>query len=224
MRQWRNQGISIRSCSSLRRRCARFAQDFANAVQNARPDLPIGLNDRAADNWEPLLAIADQAGGDWPAKAREAALALSGEAVELDDSRRVLLLCDIRNVFTFKKAERLASVDLIEALAAMEDRPWGRHRQAQYGHKPISPRQLSDMLSPFGIRPRDIRFGDQNLKGYVLNQFDDAFARYLTPQQPRQRYEQASARDSEASTTATDAPCRGIKIPRKPRQQRAVAL
>ena len=42
--------------------------------------MPIELNDRAADNWRPLLAIADLAGGEWPQLAREAALILSGEA------------------------------------------------------------------------------------------------------------------------------------------------
>jgi hypothetical protein len=40
--------------------------------------VPYGLNDRACDNWSPLLAIADLAGGEWPQRARAAALDLSG--------------------------------------------------------------------------------------------------------------------------------------------------
>lgn len=191
----------------LRRRCARFAQDSKEAVQSAQPPLPAELNDRAADNWEPLIAIADQAGDEWPVRAREAALALSGETFEQDDSRRVLLLSDIRDVFASKKVERLSSADLIEALAAMEDRPWGEYNRAQYGYKQVSPRQLSQLLKGFGIAPKDIRIGERGgVKGYMLEQFEDAFSRYLTPEQPRQRYKQASARDSEASTSATEDP------------------
>lgn len=189
----------------LRRRCARFAQDIGDAVQRAQPDLPPALNDRAADNWEPLLAIADQAGEVWSNKAREAALALSGETAEQDDSRRVMLLGDIREVFASKKVERLASGDLIGALVEMEDRPWSEYSRSQFGFKKISPRQLSQLLSPFGIAPKDIRFDDQNLKGYRLEQFEDAFDRYA-PQQPRQRYEQASTRNGGESSSAADGP------------------
>jgi putative DNA primase/helicase len=57
---------------------ARYAEDAGPAIENARPVLPDALNDRAQDNWEPLLAIADQAGGEWPRLAREAALKISG--------------------------------------------------------------------------------------------------------------------------------------------------
>lgn len=63
---------------TLARRCARFAADHAEAIRAARPSMPEGLHDRAQDNWEPLLAIADLAGGPWPEQARAAALALSG--------------------------------------------------------------------------------------------------------------------------------------------------
>ena len=64
----------------LKRRCIRWAADNLISLRDAALDVavPDGLNDRAADNWEPLLAIADRAGGDWPERARKAALALSG--------------------------------------------------------------------------------------------------------------------------------------------------
>lgn len=42
---------------------ARFAIDNREAVRAARPKLPEQLNDRAQDNWEPLMAIAEAAGG-----------------------------------------------------------------------------------------------------------------------------------------------------------------
>jgi putative DNA primase/helicase len=61
----------------LARQFARWAADNAQAVAHARLDPLAGLNSRAQDNWEPLLAIADAAGGDWPMRARRAAWAAS---------------------------------------------------------------------------------------------------------------------------------------------------
>lgn len=42
----------------------------------AIPTMPAGITDRAADAWEPLLAVADAAGGEWPERARQAAVVL----------------------------------------------------------------------------------------------------------------------------------------------------
>jgi hypothetical protein len=64
--------------SSLPRRCARWAADYTKTLSDREPEIPDELDDRAADNWEPLLAIADQAGGPWPSRARTTALLLSG--------------------------------------------------------------------------------------------------------------------------------------------------
>lgn len=44
---------------TLRRKCARFVLDHRDAIALARPEVPEELNDRAADIWEPLFAIAD---------------------------------------------------------------------------------------------------------------------------------------------------------------------
>ena len=54
----------------LARKCARWAQDHVEALKDAEPVMPEVLHDRAQDNWEPLIAIADAAGGDWPKRAR----------------------------------------------------------------------------------------------------------------------------------------------------------
>ncbi|MGB9591834.1 MAG: DUF3631 domain-containing protein, partial [Candidatus Kryptoniota bacterium] len=59
----------------LRRKILKFAEDNLTAIRNIRPEFPEALNDRARDNWEPLLAIADLAGADWLAKAQAAAIA-----------------------------------------------------------------------------------------------------------------------------------------------------
>jgi hypothetical protein len=62
--------------------------------------MPPGIEDRAADCWEALLAIADAAGGDWPARARAAALELVAQARDADSaSLGVRLLGDLRHIF-----------------------------------------------------------------------------------------------------------------------------
>ena len=93
--------------AELRRRCARFAADHEAEIAQSRPAIPEGLNDRAGDIWEPLLALADTAGGKWPERAREAALGLSGAGEEHNASGGLLL--DILRLFGEEWAERLFS-------------------------------------------------------------------------------------------------------------------
>ena len=160
----------------LQRKCARFVADHAEEIKNADPQIPDELNDRAADNWLPLLALADLARGDLPAKARQAAVALSGsdngESLGLNGQ----LLADIRDVFTAAGADRLGSKDMAECLAHIEGRPW-----AEFGRqrRPISPNQLANLLRGFGVSSRTIRVGDSTAKGYDAGDFSDAFSRYL---------------------------------------------
>ena len=132
---------------TLARRCARFAEDNAEALRLARPAIPDFLHDRASDNWEPLLAIADLAGGKWPDKGRAAAKELTGAAGDETDSLRVALLTDICLTFEKKGVDKISSVDLIEALVSDKERPWADYRNG----KQLNPRQLARMLSGFGI-------------------------------------------------------------------------
>jgi hypothetical protein len=82
-----------RELEPLLRQVARWAQDHAAALRDSDPQVPEGLNDRAADNWCPLLAIADLVGGPWARRAREAALELSGDPeAETDESTGLQLL------------------------------------------------------------------------------------------------------------------------------------
>jgi putative DNA primase/helicase len=84
----------------LSRKCARWATDHLNALADAEPTPPAGIHDRAKDNWSPLLAIAELAGGHWPTSAREAALELHAAVEELDAAELgVLVLTDIRDIF-----------------------------------------------------------------------------------------------------------------------------
>lgn len=161
--------------SDLAAKLARFALDYSQQVRDARPDIPEALSDRDQDNWSGLLAIADCAGGEWPAKARAAALKLSG-AGDKPVSTGNELLEDIRQVFADKKINRISTADLITALCEDEEAPWLTY----YRGNPITARQLARQLKAYGIESKTIRMNAYTTqKGFEKLQFDDAFSRYL---------------------------------------------
>ncbi|MGH6940755.1 DUF3631 domain-containing protein [Hypericibacter sp.] len=157
----------------LRARVARWAADNAIRARNLTPVLPDGLNDRAADNWSSLIAIADLASGAWPGRARAAAMGLSAGDSEAA-SVKAMLLADIRSTFEAKRVEKVTSAELVAALVEMEGRPW-----PDWKGKPMSAPQLARALAPFSIAPSTIRTALKTQKGYHRRQFDDAFSRYL---------------------------------------------
>jgi putative DNA primase/helicase len=153
---------------------ARFAEDYAPLVREARPNLPEALNDRDQDNWEPLLAIAQVAGPRWLERATSAALKLS-RASESVVSIGNQLLADVQQVFSSLQTEKISTKDLITGLMADDEKPW-----VAYNHgKPITARQLAKLLSGYGIKSKTVRFGNSTPKGYEAAQFADAFVRYL---------------------------------------------
>jgi hypothetical protein len=159
---------------SLLERLSRWATASAARLAEAEPVLPEELHDRAQDIWEPLLAVADAAGGEWPQRAREAAVALHGAFFE-DDSLGVRLLRDIRA--TFASQDRISSADLVSALNEIEESPWGGW--------PMDARKLAWNLKPFKapggdkIKPGTVRLEEGTAKGYYAEQFEDAWKRYL---------------------------------------------
>lgn len=160
--------------NTLAAKLARFADDYQHSVRVARPHLPEALNDRAQDNWEPLLAIADVAGGNWPQLARSAALKLSGSESDAM-SIGVELLADIQEIFDTKKIDRIFIADLIATLCDDDEKPWATYNRG----KPISPRQVSTRLHGYGILSKSIRIGYDNKKGFHKDQFQESFNRYL---------------------------------------------
>jgi putative DNA primase/helicase len=165
----------------LKRQAARWAADHLCELRAGDPEVPKALsNDRAADNWRALLVIADLAGGEWPERARRAALALSGEAIGGEESIRELLLADIRD--TFGDREEMFTDDLLGRLCGREERPWCEWKA---GH-PLSAVQLARLLKPFSVRPGQLRDGPRTAKGYKLRDLADAFSRYLSPSEPSQ--------------------------------------
>ena len=164
------------SLDTLARRIARWAKDNSERLGVTDPTMPPGLYNRAADNWRPLLSIAEAVGGDWPEKARKAAAALVGGDVD-EVSRTELLLSDIRTIFSVHKVDEISSADLIERLCAIVPRPW-----SEFGRtgKAITQNRLARLLRPLAIAPELI--GSDRLSGYKLARFEEAFARYLGPE------------------------------------------
>jgi hypothetical protein len=160
---------------TLAAKLARFADDYRGQVRDARPHLPEQLNDRAQDNWEPLLAIAGVAGGEWPQLARSAALKLSGSETDAM-SIGVELLSDIQEIFDTNKVDKIFTAGLIEALCKDEERPWATYNRG----KAISPRQVSSRLNGYGILSKTVRIGAAIKKGYEKDQFQESFNRYLS--------------------------------------------
>ena len=113
---------------NLRRRAHRWALDRVPALRLADPEDPPGLHDRAADNWRPLLAIADDAGGLLAGEGSARGAALSNGEDE-DSSVRVQLLADVRSAFASRKTDRLFTEDLLAELTSDESRPWGEWRE-----------------------------------------------------------------------------------------------
>jgi putative DNA primase/helicase len=166
---------------TLARQAVRWTADRSKELAAADPAIPPAIMNRAADNWRPLLAIADLAGGEWPGRGRGTALILAPAGAE--GSARVQLLSDIRAAFaTTKGVDRLSSEALVDYLVSLEDRPWPEWGKAK---KPISKTQVARLLKPLAISPGTIRLSDGSTpKGYYKDAFADAFARYLPSEDP----------------------------------------
>ena len=172
-----------------RRKCARFVEDNAAAIAGAEPAVPASLNDRAADIWEPLLALADIAGGLWPELAREAAEGLSG-APE-DTGQWGLLLRHIQLAFEVMKADKLFSRTLVGLLTTVNNPGWAGLRKGTV----VTEMWLAQQLRKVGVMPRTIWIDGQTGRGYQLGDFTEAFGRYVP-------VEIAESRGADAAATS----------------------
>lgn len=153
---------------------AQLAAWSSTASQLIRwPDMPDGIEDRNADVWEPLLALADLAAGDWPTRARRAAVTLVTASQDARQSLGVQLLSDLRRVFTGKS---MATEDILHRLHDLDDVPWSDLRG-----KPLDARGLSSRLRKYEVQPGTIRQGDSTIKGYKAEDLADVWSRYLAP-------------------------------------------
>jgi hypothetical protein len=176
----------------LKRKCLRFVLDHAEKIAAAEPEMPQELNDRAADVWEPLFVIADLAGGRWPQLAREAAI---GVAAGSGDSNPIgVLLFDIFMQFRIVDAERMFSSELVKRLNGYGARPW---KDLLRG-KPVDERWLARQLSPYGIRPRNLRINAIQGRGYYEQEMIEMVRRYLPKAEARALLDELKPEAEEA--------------------------
>jgi hypothetical protein len=180
--------------NALRDRLTAWTREHLAELHHAAPAMP--LEDRAADTWEPLVAIADLAGGDWPERSRAAAQAMTAAEAqqEEDTSASVRLLGDLREVFG--DGEALYSTTVLERLHKLDEAPW-----AEWYGRPLTSRDLAKLLRPYDLRPKTVREGGTGrpLKGYARADLHDAWRRYLPahPTHPLQEAESAAQPGSE---------------------------
>jgi hypothetical protein len=153
-------------------RIAAWAADIADALDF--PEMPDEIQDRDADVWEPLLTIADRAGGRWPQIARATAVTLVTDNRERDTSLGIRLLRDVQTVFAESGCDSVSTLNLLNKLTLMQgDSPWGDLKG-----KPLSERRLARMLKTYGAKPRLIR-APEPCRGYRAEDLHDAWVRYL---------------------------------------------
>ncbi|HWX22761.1 MAG TPA: DUF3631 domain-containing protein, partial [Candidatus Binatia bacterium] len=179
----------------IKRKCLRFVLDHKEQIAAAEPEIPRELNDRAADIWEPLFVIADLAGGPWPQLAREAAIGVA--AASTDSNPISVLLFDVYIQFNFAKTDRLFSSDLVARLNAYHNRPW---KDLLRG-KPIDDRWLARQLSPYGIRPHNLRINGNQAKGYCQEDMLETIRRYVPKAEARALIDELKPASEEATAT-----------------------
>jgi hypothetical protein len=153
---------------TIRRKLTRWTVDNAAALRDANPKSAPGFNNRIRQNWRTLLAIADLAGGDWPKRARAAALELREEdSSEPTDGIKALVAMEQ----LLRGREKITSAKICAALTADPTSEWCNFR----GKGPISQTQFAALLKPYQIHPVKLT----SLNGYRREQFKTAFARLL---------------------------------------------
>jgi hypothetical protein len=163
----------------LRERAAWWAEQNLDALKVAEPALPEALDDRAQDIAEPLLAIAERIGGRYPQDLADAMVRLRGGSSADDGDEKIRLLADLRRIYDEEGEDFLASEVLAKALAREKDSPW---REYGWKRERITPTAMASLLREFGIRPVQHQEGGERARGFYRRQFEDAWARFLVPE------------------------------------------
>ncbi|MGW0564146.1 DUF3631 domain-containing protein [Streptomyces sp. NPDC003016] len=166
----------------LRERLAQWAEQVREDIAGRWPAMPEGVTDRPADVWEPLLSVADAAGGNWPERARTACVELVN-AARADDkgSLGIRLLTDLRD-YVMAGIDRMPTVAILDRLCALDEAPW-----ADMSGRPLDSRGLSKMLGEYmtsdnmPVKARNIKSAGAVLKGYYAADLHDAWQRYCPP-------------------------------------------
>jgi hypothetical protein len=163
----------------LREALAAWIDSTGTRLGDAQPDMPDGVTDRSAEIWEPLLAIADTAGGHWPDTARNACRHFVLNTGPQITSLGIRLLADLRDLFARHNTDRLPTTVILTELRELDEAPW-----EDLNGKPLDARRLAREMSRYGARPHDLRMTGGVVKGYRADSPEglaDAWDRYLPP-------------------------------------------
>jgi Protein of unknown function (DUF3631) len=172
----------------LGQRLGVWVASIIEELKDVEPDMPV--EDREADAWEPLIAIADAAGGDWPKRARSACKALCESAEDADQELDTLLLTDIKAIFSDAKQTFISSTELVRKLRAIEESPWDAFD--------LTVNRLAHRLKPYHVKSGHNT--DRTVRGYHLDSFRDAFRRHIRPDSSK-RQEQGPDLHGNQKTT-----------------------
>lgn len=169
---------------AIRDRLTEWGQLVGSEAGNAWPVLPAGIVDRPSEIWEPLIAVADAAGGQWPELSRAACVSLCRVAEDQKVSLGIRLLSDLRTIFGERDAlhtETILARLCGEGDELGADAPWG-----DLHGKPLGVRALATMLKRYGVSPKKVTISGKSLQGYRRENLWDAWTRYLhsSPAQP----------------------------------------
>jgi hypothetical protein len=156
----------------LRIRLEDWAAAETETLAGYRCEPLAAISERLEEAWEPLLAIAETAGGKWPERAREAARALAKGTEDVEDHGEILLAA-LKRIFGDHDAAFTANI--VTALNENDELPFGAYRRGDG----IDGRRLAAMLRPYGVRPGSVRIGETHKKGYLAEHLDDVWERYL---------------------------------------------
>jgi hypothetical protein len=159
---------------AIRAKLEEWAASVAGIIGEAWPDMPYGVEDRDADVWEPLLAVADAAGGDWPSSARVSCVSLVSASRGSAPSLGIRLLADLRKVFG--TAELMSTKTILDMLCGMSESLW-----SDIKGKPLNDTGLARRLRDYGVQSKQVRIGEWTGKGYAREDLFDAWVRYLSP-------------------------------------------
>ena len=178
---------SIPEGEAIGTQLAVWARSVFEAAVTARPEMPESVEDRQADAWEPLLVVADLAGGEWPKLARAAAVALVKFNRETPASLQLRLLQDSRVVFFVNlldvaqtRPKGLLTGTVLNNLYNLEDSPWQTINKGEQ----FTSVQLAARMFDFGVEPAQLRpYPGSNIqkRGYPLAPLAFAWRRYLPP-------------------------------------------
>ena len=175
--------------SEIRSKCARFALDAGDSLARCDAIRGEGLNDRAADTFDPLYAIARLAGNDWETRLHAAALHLTSAA--RTENTGVELLLDIASIFMQCGREKVFSRELVATLR--EGR--GGMRSLALRDSAIEEHGIARILRSYGIRPKILRIGKEVNRGYEAGSLRDALTRYVPGNEVEERLKELEHRD-----------------------------